>query len=311
MFPRLCAPDWWDDLDDASRLVHADVLTTRGDPRGEFILLQCTQPTAPRIAELWAAHHVQWLAEQGLPPLGWFVKGPGLSSAMHRVNSNFELWSVHFQRGHLTSLWAPRLDERLKRQLLDAGTVRHLELDDCDPDRFLETIRGFRLEGLGVGGPLPLSERRLEALVASDEFVGLAELDFNAGTPFAEADARAMFILREAGRAPRLTRLRLEGTLTARPLRYLRELAWTRRLTHLDVSTSDAVEEVAPVLAHLPRLESISLSVFRSSPEVAQALLAHPTLRRARIRTNIPTPLPGSLAAQLEARFGPQALARL
>jgi len=77
--------EWWADTGDASRLVHADSLTARGDPLGEFILLQCTQPQSPRLAELWTAHHVAWLAALGFPSLGWFVKGPGLSSAMHRV----------------------------------------------------------------------------------------------------------------------------------------------------------------------------------------------------------------------------------
>jgi uncharacterized protein (TIGR02996 family) len=61
----LAAPD-----DDAPRLVLADFLTTRGDPRGEFITLQCRLAAAKdddarrklRIAEnkLLAAHGAQW-----------------------------------------------------------------------------------------------------------------------------------------------------------------------------------------------------------------------------------------------------------
>jgi uncharacterized protein (TIGR02996 family) len=43
-----CAPCWWDDGDDAARLVHADALTSAGDPRGEFIALQCKVTKRPQ-----------------------------------------------------------------------------------------------------------------------------------------------------------------------------------------------------------------------------------------------------------------------
>lgn len=302
--------EWWADTDDASRLVHADSLTARGDPLGEFMLLQCTQPQSTRLAELWTAHHVEWLAALGFPSLGWFVKGPGLSSAMHRVGYNFELWSVHFQRGYLSRLWAPRLELSLKRRLLETTTIRHLEIDSCEPELFLETIEGFQLEGLGVSGAPGLNDRQLEDLVETKVFLGLAELDFNAGTPVASADRRAMFVMEAAVRAPRLTRLRLEGTLSNRTLRGLLELPWTKRLTHLDVATNDATDELPALLNHLPALESLSLGVYRAEPALAQALLAHPNLKQARIRTSAPTPLPEPLAQQLQRRLGPQALVR-
>jgi uncharacterized protein (TIGR02996 family) len=61
--------------DDAPRLVYADWLQERGDPRGELIALQCelaradaaderpgrTRPLRARVAELIAAHHAVWL----------------------------------------------------------------------------------------------------------------------------------------------------------------------------------------------------------------------------------------------------------
>src|SRR5580704_9121805 len=63
----LAAPD-----DDAPRLVYADWLVLRGDPRGEFIQLQCRLAAEPddanrramRVAEnkLLAAHETRWLA---------------------------------------------------------------------------------------------------------------------------------------------------------------------------------------------------------------------------------------------------------
>src|SRR4051794_14262414 len=63
----VAAPD-----DDAPRLVLADFLSSRGDPRGEFITLQCRLAAAPddearrklRIAEnkLLKAHEATWTA---------------------------------------------------------------------------------------------------------------------------------------------------------------------------------------------------------------------------------------------------------
>jgi hypothetical protein len=150
----------------------------------------------------------------------------------------------------------------------------------------------------------------LEDLVDTPEFLGLAELDFNAGTPQSEADRRALFIIEAAAHAPRLNRLRLEGTLSNRTLKGLLELRWTRRLTHLDVATSDAAEELPKLLAQLPALESLSLGVYRAEPALAHALLAHPNLKQARIRTSAPTPLPPALSEQLHRRLGPQALVR-
>jgi uncharacterized protein (TIGR02996 family) len=52
--------------DDAPRLVYADLLEGRGDPRGEFIQLQCradqTAETLARQTELERAHASTWLA---------------------------------------------------------------------------------------------------------------------------------------------------------------------------------------------------------------------------------------------------------
>jgi len=71
--------------DDAPRLVYADWLTDQGDPRGEFIQIQCRlaclakdDPERPaperREAELLAAHETTW--RQELPEVPGFVWGP-------------------------------------------------------------------------------------------------------------------------------------------------------------------------------------------------------------------------------------------
>jgi uncharacterized protein (TIGR02996 family) len=92
----LSAPD-----DDAPRLVLADQLLERGDPRGEFIRLQVEIARLPeerweeklaleeRAAELWAEHrfrfvaddvgeaeHAQWRYERGFAAMAWLDEGP-------------------------------------------------------------------------------------------------------------------------------------------------------------------------------------------------------------------------------------------
>ena len=69
----LAAPD-----DDTPRLIWADWLEEQGDPRAEFIRVQCAAARLPawdvrrrelelRAWQLWRVHHPQWLA--ALPKL--------------------------------------------------------------------------------------------------------------------------------------------------------------------------------------------------------------------------------------------------
>lgn len=91
------APD-----DDAPRLVYADWLQSQGDPRGEFIQLQCQLAAAPdderrraiKIAEnkLFAAHGQAWLAplRAALP-------------SVHELSTNkFELWRGFVEEAQIT-----------------------------------------------------------------------------------------------------------------------------------------------------------------------------------------------------------------
>ncbi|MFT3713501.1 MAG: hypothetical protein QM817_38080 [Archangium sp.] len=301
---------WWDDSDDAERLVIADALTAKGDPRGEFIVLQCTDPSSPRVAELWNEHHRAWLLELGLPQYSWQPKRPGLSSVLFPAKSGLESWTAEFQRGFLTRLWAPHMRESLERGLLAGGErLRSLELDTWDLEDVVVRSQQFQLETLGLTGATGAKLAQLEALFASPVFARLAEFSFNVGTD--DSEFRAEVILRGAGtHAPRLTRLTLAGALANAPLRAIARLEWTKRLTHLDVSSRDATEEIPALLAHLPKLEVLTLNVHRALPETARALLAHATLKQARIRTSAPVPLEQGLADQLRAKLGPEALVR-
>lgn len=107
------APD-----DDAPRLVYADWLQKRGDPRGEFIAVQCMLAAMDddqvddvrtdlqaRQWQLFDAHAPEWLAELGLEDeQGVFHRG-----LVEEVNVPFaRLQAVHEQLGQLAvvrSLW--------------------------------------------------------------------------------------------------------------------------------------------------------------------------------------------------------------
>ncbi len=58
---ELLAQIYSDPLADGPRLVYADVLQMRGDPRGELIALQLLRRDTPRERELLAAHAREWL----------------------------------------------------------------------------------------------------------------------------------------------------------------------------------------------------------------------------------------------------------
>jgi uncharacterized protein (TIGR02996 family) len=299
---------WWDDGDDAERLVLADALTANGDPRGEFIVLQCTDPSSPRVAELWNAHQLAWLLEVGLPQYAWQPRRAGLSSVLFPSKSGLESWTAEFQRGFLTRLWAPHLREGLAQGLVAHARLRALELDTWDLEEVVSRTQQLQLETLGLTGATGAKLGQLEALFASEVFERLAEFSFNVGTD--DAEFRAEVILRGAARAPRLTRLSLTGALANAPLRTIVRLDWTKRLTHLEVSSRDATEEIPALLAHLPNLEVLTLNVHRALPETAHALLAHPTLKQARIRTSAPVLLEAGLSDRLRAKLGPEALVR-
>jgi uncharacterized protein (TIGR02996 family) len=85
--------------DDAPRLIYADWLTAQGDPRGEFVSIQCRLAAAPEVErrklrtrenQLLKAHARDWLA-------------PVLAVLEHEGH---DLPAHEFERGFLTSLAA-------------------------------------------------------------------------------------------------------------------------------------------------------------------------------------------------------------
>jgi uncharacterized protein (TIGR02996 family) len=163
--------------DDAPRLAYADWLAQRGDPRGEFIRIQCRVARPPagdpehralqqREAELLQAHYSSWM--QGLDQVA-----PGA-------------WAV-FRRGLPDMLTAYDVDDQALQGLRIFPTLRVLEL----------TGRALTADGLRHLQALPLLEQLdLSNLAITDE--GLAAL---AGAPGLRVLSLSLHGLTSAGLA--------------------------------------------------------------------------------------------------------------
>lgn len=116
--------------DDAPRQVYADVLSEKGDPRGEFITMQLARsgraPTpAEKVAELKALkkHAKTWLAEIS----------PMLTSMAQRlqVGPQQAIGSIGFERGFLTSMFLGGREKDIERCVGASvlATLENLALD--------------------------------------------------------------------------------------------------------------------------------------------------------------------------------------
>ena len=114
-----------DPFSDAPRLVYADALQDAGDPRGEFITLQCTNPGTPRERTLLHAYERVWLG--------------GAEPYLRKQN-------VVFQRGFLAAARMRQCYQEPEGGLV-WQTVEHLDVQSCGGDTFLRwlaTLRALR-----------------------------------------------------------------------------------------------------------------------------------------------------------------------
>ncbi len=161
------APD-----DDAPRLVYADWLQSRSDPRGEFIQLQCQLAAAPdderrraiKIVEnkLFAAHGAAWIA-----PLREVVL-----AANELIPHKFEFSRGFVEEAQLTLDCVPRLAALWER----APLIRSLRLS---PKSLFE---------------MPIKQPKLESVFDAPQLARLHTLELHlagAGNAGARAIARA------------------------------------------------------------------------------------------------------------------------
>ncbi len=234
--------------DDAPRLVYADLLVERGDPRGELIQIQCelaawqgerTERHAAlhaRERELLAAHLDEWQA----PTLQYGIR-------------------THLERGFPHTLYVTADKFFAARHLLATLPIRGLSfLGDLTP-RFAELVEApelAQLTYLDLGRP---SSR------------GFARA-------FKLGDARFATLVREANLSS-LRRL-LAGSHDLGPIgcAALAHAPWLPQLTRLSLRTNPLFSEGVALLApRLGKLESLDLHDTQLDDVALHALAAAPT----------------------------------
>jgi uncharacterized protein (TIGR02996 family) len=264
--------------DDAPRLVYADWLDERGDPRGTFIRVQCALAVLPiddprrsdledAERQLRGAHAASWTRE-------W----------------NGAVKEVEFQRGFVEGLSlsaAAFLDHG--PDVLASGLVRTIRLSDC-ADAVAALVRCphlRRIDYLDLGVNY-LGDEKTVALLRSDhvrELRGLG-LSFNGLT---NAGVQAVL---DIGPWPRLTALDLQGNahINGRGAVTLAQTRALPRLEALDLRDNQVDASGAWALANskaLPRLVDLALSGNAIGDAGARALAMSPLLPRQLARTGV------------------------
>jgi uncharacterized protein (TIGR02996 family) len=185
--------------DDAPRLIYADWLEERGDPRGEFIRVQCAlarlptgdphrEPLALRERRLLLAHADEWRAE--LPVLGGIVWGALARGFMD---------SIHVQ--HLKEL------EKQAAKVFSVAPVQAVyltRLNDTEVRRLMRWGPIQRLRGLHLG-VTGLRDQAIEKLAASPALANFTWL----ALPINALGSAALRALAGSAHAHRLTSLDL------------------------------------------------------------------------------------------------------
>lgn len=220
--------------DDGARLVYSDLLLERGDPRGEFIALQCKKQPAPqdeeRIRELLKEHESAWVGPLAPVLLKGVVFRRGFP-AEGRVGfhdaKGAEKYGSHPAWATFESLDYPHLttakDQKQHAQHVDPAM------------RNLRAISGLTEPGLRNLLALDVTWR-LESLSAYLHDLELAEV-------FARSE-----------RFPSLRRLK--GVF---PVEMLKSARWAGQLTHIRVLDMESYKELlADAYVAFPKLVELS-----------------------------------------------------
>jgi uncharacterized protein (TIGR02996 family) len=297
----IAAPD-----DDAPRLVYADWLQERGDPRGELIALQCelvradaadeppgrTRPLREQVRALIAAHHDAWLGPLFEIAAGYYELRRGFVEHLALMQRDVDAAALHAA--------APLLRELvLAREYVD-------ELPPCAAALRLEyvSIQARELPDLirMLAAPALASVRRLDiAHCCEGHIADLAGLPLpfeHVGLHFAawfeEASVLARWLAHPARSALRTLAL---GPVTTFDPALLAPLAGLRKL-RLTARLADP-----PALARaLPQLVGLHLVDCHLGLKVFPLVRALPQLRHLRIVASGV----GDSAAHAIARAAPQ-----
>jgi uncharacterized protein (TIGR02996 family) len=265
--------------DDAPRLVYADWLAERGDPRGEFIIVQLELaklgPTdrGDRVAELHERevellrlHKKTWVGRFG----GKRIEHGSTERTWTRTNPT--KWK--FERGFVA--WCSMNSEDFARNasaLFEAEPVRRVHLTDCGVEQLA------RIDGIGRLRELDLRRVRLKStiddLVAATWFTGLEVL----GLEMCGLGVKATRTLAAGAQSKRLPRLRAlelgDNGLGDAGARLLAEAPILRQIRRLDLSRNEIGSDGARALAASPHLDALEyLDVFGNELGAGRALLS-------------------------------------
>jgi uncharacterized protein (TIGR02996 family) len=265
--------------DDTPRLVYADWLEERGDPRGAFVRVQCAlerlsadDPRRPALEDqaddLLAAHEEEWAAQLRGAARDWrfrrgFVEWVDADAETFLVSNG--AWFAAFPlRGVRLRLQSPKLVpavaacphlERLKSLALRGGFLRDRELRELLASPYLGRLADLGLVGHGI------ETLGVRALTEFQLLPRLRSLDLSDNHAVGDQAVRA---LAGASGAAGLHTLNLARTnLTPRGVSDLFGSPFLQGLRELDVSTAKRrdlaglVESIAqsPVFANLAALD--------------------------------------------------------
>lgn len=292
------APD-----DVGARLVYADWLSERGEPRGELIALQCQlsalAPEAPERAELEAReralraeHEEAWLAELGLSVV-----------------------SVRWENGFLDEVTVLAASvEQLPQALFSREPVRALRVVDATADHaavlaalpMLERVKGLRFTNSNGQAGRALGGEGLDVLLESRHLHTLERFELE-GQHL--DDIGAMVLARKAGPvAPKLRSLRISGDeVGAVGAEVLARMKWVRDLERFSLTRcvirgeDGALGIVEPGVLHWKVLEldgnplgdggAKAIAESASLPDLELLSVQHCGLKQAGLRALIDSPL--------------------
>jgi uncharacterized protein (TIGR02996 family) len=290
--------------DDTPRLIYADYLTERGDPRGEFIRVQCElanmDENDPLYAELSRrermlldAHRVEWSE-----PIRHLVAGyqfrRGFVEKVIVTSTDF-LAHAETLFGHvpLQSLRLVQVTDELVQRL--AATAHLSRLTALDLSRSRAARRAHSLSRLSVSG--------LRALVNSPHLTDLASLNLSLNERLGNAGAA---VLAASLRLPNLIELFLSRCAIGPAGALSLTSSSFAQLMALHLSDNPLGNEGVRALAcapHLSNLTTLHLSGCRMSESAVRALVESPYLTRL-TDLRLTRPEREDLAEALIARFG-------
>lgn len=293
--------------DKKPRTIYADLLQDRGDPRGEFIALQCARADLddadPRVADLDATiaallkkHKKAWTAFGDNKGARWeyrrgFVEKLSIDAKDLLANAarifaaepieELNVWKIDESPTlRANSRLAPILELPLHR-------IKRLSLARCDLTEAdyaalarATTLGNVELLDLTNGGSV---ESPVAPLAAATSLPKLRELKLT-GAMIGDDQLATL----AASPTLRMSRLILQrNDLTAAGMKALASAAWAPQLVHLDLSSNEMIQdeglEALATSERLTSLESLVLSYVGLYERAADLILASPVLAKLKM----------------------------